>query len=146
MLKVMIVEDNVLLADIVEDYLVGMSYEVCGIATSIAEAVAMADHHTPDLAVMDYRLSNGELGSKIRSLVRDGDKMGILFVSGDTLTDRLTSREGDAFMQKPYSMAELAKALSIVHEIKTGVEVVVSTFPRTFGLLKPPILFAPVLP
>jgi DNA-binding response OmpR family regulator len=112
MLKVMIVEDNVLLADIVEDYLIGLSYEVCGIARSVAEAVALADQHTPDLAVMDYRLSNGELGSKIRSLVQGGDQMGILFVSGDTLADRLTSREGDAFMQKPYSMAELAKALS----------------------------------
>ena len=65
MKKVLIAEDNVLIADMLEDFLVSGGYEVCGIARTVDEAVALADLHKPDLAVLDFRLADGGYGRKL---------------------------------------------------------------------------------
>lgn len=56
-LKVLIAEDDLLIADMVEDILVAHGYEVCGIARTVAEAVALGSLNRPDLAVLDLRLA-----------------------------------------------------------------------------------------
>ena len=40
--------DNVLIADILEDCLVSGGYDVCGVARTVDEAIALADLHKPD--------------------------------------------------------------------------------------------------
>ncbi|MEX1037187.1 MAG: response regulator [Sneathiella sp.] len=136
MLKVIVVEDSVLIADMLEDFLVLKGYNVCGLARTVDEAVELADHCKPDLAVLDFRLAGGGYGSQIRPLLNDKTGMGILYVSGDPLIDKLTKDDGDAYIQKPYGLEDLDSALNIVRKIKTNVTVSPSTFPRGFHLLK----------
>ena len=136
MLKVLIAEDSILLADMLEDSLESEGYDVCGIATTVDEAVLLADMHRPDIAIIDYRLSNGEFGSQIRPLLKDKVSMGILYVSGDPLNTRLTKDDGDAYIQKPYGMYDLIHALDIIVEMKSGCVVASSMFPRGFNILK----------
>jgi DNA-binding response OmpR family regulator len=62
-LKVLIAEDDLMIADLAEEVLAEAGYEVCGIARTVAEAIALAQHHTPDLAVLDLRLADGGLES-----------------------------------------------------------------------------------
>ena len=69
MLKVLIAEDDLMLADLAEEILVDAGYEVCGIARTVAEAVALAQHHKPDLAVLDLRLARRWSGHRYRSRV-----------------------------------------------------------------------------
>jgi CheY-like chemotaxis protein len=64
-LKVLIAEDDLMIADLAEEILVEHGYEVCGIARKVAEAVALGQHHKPDLAVLDLRLADGGLGTEI---------------------------------------------------------------------------------
>jgi two-component system, response regulator PdtaR len=66
-LKVLIAEDNLMIADLVEEILIEHGYEVCGIARTVAEAVVLAQHHKPDLAVLDLRLADGGLGTDIEA-------------------------------------------------------------------------------
>lgn len=134
MLKVLIAEDNVMLADILEDYLVSQGFDVCGVAGTVDGAVALADLHRPDLAVLDFRLGDG-YGSQIHDLAENKDSMGILYVSGDPLKDRLGRADGEAYLQKPYGMKEVAQALRIVHEVKAGQDTPPGPFPRNFHLL-----------
>jgi response regulator of citrate/malate metabolism len=58
-LKVLIAEDDLMIADIAEEILIEHGYEVCGIARTVAEAVTLAQQHKPDLAVLDLRLADG---------------------------------------------------------------------------------------
>ena len=55
----MIVEDDLMMADMVEMLLVDSDYEVCGIARNVTETVTLARRHKPDLAVIDVRLADG---------------------------------------------------------------------------------------
>jgi len=47
MLKVLIVEDDLMMADMVEEILSQSGYEVCGIAPTVAEAVALGRPTSP---------------------------------------------------------------------------------------------------
>jgi DNA-binding response OmpR family regulator len=57
--KVMIAEDDLYMADMLEEILVDHNYEVCGIARTVDEAVALGERHKPDLAILDIRLAEG---------------------------------------------------------------------------------------
>lgn len=135
MLKILIVEDSVLISDMLEDFLVSQGYDVCGQARTVAEAVILADLHTPDLAVMDYRLDHGGLGSQVRPLMADKRSMGILYVSGDALDAILTKDDGDAYMQKPYGLYELARGLQVIRQVRTEGHASHDLFPTNFHLL-----------
>jgi response regulator of citrate/malate metabolism len=50
-LKVLIVEDDLMIADSAEDIIVDNGYQARGIARTVAEAVAPARLHKPDLAL-----------------------------------------------------------------------------------------------
>jgi two-component system, response regulator PdtaR len=63
MLKVMIAEDDLFMADMLEDTLVAAQYEVCGIARTVDKAVELCERHHPDLAILDLRLAEGSLGT-----------------------------------------------------------------------------------
>ena len=60
MLKILIAEDNLMIADMAQDFLAGSGYEVCGIARTVGEAVTLARHHHPDLALIDLRLTTDD--------------------------------------------------------------------------------------
>jgi len=134
--KVLVVEDNVLLADLVEDYLIYGGHEVCGIAGSVSKAVMMADQYRPDIAILDYRLGDGALGSHIRPLLADKTSMKILYVSADDLQDVLTHKDGDAYLRKPYSIDDLLASVRIVCALNVNVPCLPTLFPRNFYLLK----------
>ncbi|WP_375461729.1 response regulator [uncultured Enterovirga sp.] len=138
MLKVMIAEDSAILADVLEEFLIWKGYDVCGIARTVNEAVTIADSQKPDLAVLDFRLADGAFGSEIRPLLEDRQTMGILYVSGDPLGQLLTLADGDAYIQKPYGLDDLVRALRAIREIKTGGPADPSSFPRGFQLLREP--------
>lgn len=145
MLKVLIAEDNLILGDMLEDFLASQGYEVCGIARTVKEAVALADLHKPDLAVLDFRLADGEFGSEIRPLLEDQTSMGILYVSGDPLGRILTRADGEAYIQKPYGLADLTQALRTIRQIKTTGFPGSTVVSRNFHLLEddgPPRLLA----
>jgi len=134
--KVLVVEDSVLLADMVEDFLISGGYEVCGIARTIQEAVLLADLHKPDLGVFDFRLANDELSSQIRPLLQDKTSMGILYATGDALNTILSNADGEAYIQKPYGRNDLLKALETVQAIKTKIPTR-PLYQRGFYLLRP---------
>jgi ActR/RegA family two-component response regulator len=115
--KVMIVEDDLLIADSIERALHKGGYAVCGIARTVGEAIALAKLHSPALAVIDLRLEHGELGTAICPQLADPRAMGILYASGNTARILLTAADGEACLEKPYSTEDLLRGLEIVTEI-----------------------------
>jgi len=116
MLKVLIVEDDLMIADMVEEALVGAGYEVCGIARTVAGAVALGLRHMPDLAVIDLRLADGGLGTEIVPQLGGHGKLGVLYASGNLSNIALTAADGDACLAKPYSASDLLRGLDVVSD------------------------------
>ena len=78
--KVLIAEDDLLIADMLAEVLVGGGYDVCGIARTVDEAVELGKRHEPDLAILDIWLAEEGLGTDIPAQLKGDGQMGIFFV------------------------------------------------------------------
>jgi two-component sensor histidine kinase/DNA-binding response OmpR family regulator len=134
MLKVMIAEDDLLMADMLEDVLIGNDYEVCGIARTADRAVELIEQHKPDFAVLDLRLAEGGLGTDVAARLNHQDRPGILYATGNGAQIALTKADGEACLGKPYRPEDVVRALKIVQQIvSTGKAA--GPFPRGFYVL-----------
>ncbi len=135
MVKVLIAEDDLLIADLLEDVLADAGYEVCGQASSVAAAVDLCALYHPDLAVIDVRLADGGIGTDVAALVADRAGLGILYATGNASHVLLTATDGEACITKPYDAADIVRALEIVHQlVRTGKAS--RPYPRKFQLLR----------
>jgi DNA-binding response OmpR family regulator len=141
--KVLIAEDDLMIADMVEDTLLGNGYEVCGIARTVDAAVALSRLHKPDFAIIDLRLADGRLGTEIIAQLSATDRPGVLYATGNIAQVVLTAADGDACLVKPYRSADLLRGLQIVADIVTtgtasppfphGLQVLRSEIPGSAG-------------
>ena len=135
MLRVLIAEDELIVADLLEDVLIANGYEVCGIARTVAEAVALGELHKPDLAVLDVRLAFGDRGPEIARRLNSKGKFGVLYATGDDARNSaLTGADGEAAISKPYLVEDIVRALALVREIATA-GTATAPFPSGFRLL-----------
>src|SRR5665213_3227053 len=139
MLKVMIAEDDLFIADMLGDVLGRSGYEVCGIAATVAAAVELGERHQPDLAVLDLRLAEGGLGTEIAARLKRHGGPGILYATGNVGTVNqigLTKADGDACLSKPYRPEDIIRALKIVQQLVSTGEAS-RPFPAGFHILEP---------
>jgi DNA-binding response OmpR family regulator len=132
-LKVLIAEDDLMIADMIEEALVSHGYEVCGIATTVAEGIALGRQHRPDLAIIDIRLAGGGVGTDIAAQL-DRAHVGILYATGNVSLALRNIADGDACLAKPYRPEDLMRGLEIVARIVT-TGIASPPFPRGFQLL-----------
>ena len=114
MSKVLIVEDDLLVADCLEDVLIDAGYEVCGIATTVAEGIRICQQCTPDLGVIDLGLSGGESGTDVAAALCPHGEFGVLYVTGNPEHPLLSEAQGVGCLAKPYSTATLIAALRYI--------------------------------
>lgn len=137
MLNILVVEDDLMIADMAEDILVRGGYAVCGIGRTVAEAIALGRRHKPDLAVLDLRLGKGEFGTEVAAELGGVGKTAILYASGNVSQIPLTATNGIACLSKPYRSDDLLRSIELVIAIvATGIAA--PPFPRGFRLLNPP--------
>ena len=95
MLKVLIAEDELMIADLIEETLISSGYEVCGIARTVEEAVALGELHRPDLAILDVRLAKGGRGLEIARRLNGRGKLGVLYATGDDARNSALAQADD---------------------------------------------------
>jgi two-component system, response regulator PdtaR len=118
-MKVLIVEDELLVADYLEELIVSYGYEVCAIATSAPEAVENAAIHTPDVALMDIRLARGTSGIDAASEIYARQGLRCIFLSGnldDAVRLQLNAFEPIDFIDKPVLPVSLRCALQLAEK------------------------------
>jgi DNA-binding response OmpR family regulator len=115
MKQVLIVEDDLLIADMVADVLQGEGFGVCGIARTVEEALALAAQHRPKLAIVDVNLAKGGRGTSVASILIDKYKTGILYTTGSQAS--LSNAPGQAFLLKPFRLQDVEPALNVVAEL-----------------------------
>jgi CheY-like chemotaxis protein len=108
-LRILIIEDNAIIAMLLEATLGDMGYAVCAIEATETGAVAAAVLHRPDLLIVDARLSEGSGVSAVDRILRDGFVPHV-FVSGSELkSEMLDSRA--VRLSKPYDKRALITAI-----------------------------------
>jgi DNA-binding response OmpR family regulator len=118
---VLIVEDETYIAMAVEDTLLAAGFHPCGIAVSESDAFRLADAYKPDLAIVDINLGSGGNGLNVgRELVFRG--VAVLYASGNCLSYLMEMSEtgAQAYLVKPYSLADLEVAMRVLASLKRG--------------------------
>jgi DNA-binding response OmpR family regulator len=115
-LRIMIVEDEMLLAMDLEDMLSDAGYSVAGQASDMHEAIKLAElcDGKIDIAIMDVNLARGSNGVETAGVLRRRWNIPSLFVSGnlDEQTRALAAHHDPiGFVGKPYSEREVLAAL-----------------------------------
>ena len=111
-LRVLVLEDETLIAMLLADVLEEMGYEVCAIEASEADAVAGALRCDPDLLIVDAQLADGSGVSAVAQILRTGF-IPHVFISGDVAG--VTALRPDAVVvQKPFTDTDLARAIQRV--------------------------------
>ena len=113
--KILVVEDEALVALGVSSLIEDMGHEVCGVATSVAEAVELSRSHAPDLVLMDVNLQEGGNGIDAAHQLRAFERPPIVlfltsYVDSDTRR-RMQEAEPFGIVQKPYAEEQLQKTV-----------------------------------
>jgi CheY-like chemotaxis protein len=108
-LRVLVIEDDALIAMLLSELLAGMGHDVCATAASEAEAMIAAARYDPDLMIVDARLGRGSGVSAVEEILRAGP-LAHVFISGDAEAVRVR-KPNAVVVRKPFGEAELAKAI-----------------------------------
>lgn len=115
-LRVLIVDDEVLLADYVACVVEDDGHKVVGTAMTAEDAMRLLLEHRPDLAILDIRLKGEADGVELATAIR-ASGLGVPYIfitgSGDPETKaRAEAADPVAFLQKPFSDAKLLGLLA----------------------------------
>ncbi len=112
--RILVVEDNFLVAAAIETTLANAGFEIAGLAASADEATELAESQRPALVVMDVRLAGESDG--IHAALEIFQKFGIRCIFATAHYDQhALERAAPAmplgWLQKPYSMLSLLNAV-----------------------------------
>lgn len=129
MLKILIVEDDPQLATTLK-YLVedNPRYSVVGIADDLDSAVAAAEEHWPQLALVDLKLARGSTGFSVAVRLGDFD-VSCLFVSGRAPSFPMPDLALGCLM-KPFTAEEVHRTLALAEDKLRGREALRAKLPR----------------
>jgi DNA-binding response OmpR family regulator len=105
-LRIVVVEDNVMIAMDLADLLTGMGHDVCAIARTETEAVAAAARFQPDLMMVDGNLDEGSGVSAMRQILAQGF-VPHLYITGNPY-QILDMVEDAIIVAKPFNLHRLA--------------------------------------
>ena len=124
---ILIVEDEPLLAMTLEASLTDAGHQVVGPASTASRALELAEHVTPDLALVDINLRDGSSGIEVaRELLRRWGAPS-LFVSGQSRAAHANKDAALGYIDKPYSpemvLASIEVAKTVIEEGKPPPQV-----------------------
>ncbi len=112
--RILIVEDEAILAMNVQDNLIDLGYDVPAVAESGESAVCLVDQLSPDLILMDIKLKDGMDGVEAARLIRLKHTVPIVFMTayGDEQTlQRALAAGPQGYLVKPFRPHQLNAAL-----------------------------------
>ena len=113
-MRILIVEDEYLIALTAEMSLRDAGFEVVGPANSFESAVALAERTRPDLVVMDIVLSSDRDGVDAALTIRERFGIGSLFTSANQDPEnmnRAKAADPAGWLSKPYAPERLVQAI-----------------------------------
>ena len=109
--RILVVEDEMLLAMMLEDMILDLGHEVVGPALNLADALALARDEPLDCAILDLNLGRGVLSTPVAELLR---KRNIPFVlsTGYGADPQLEGIGHAHLLGKPFASEDLRTVLN----------------------------------
>ncbi len=116
LVKILIVEHDMLVAAKVSMQLVNLGYEVTGIVSRGDEAIWHVEEYRPDIVLLDISLKGKLDGIETAHILHANDDIPIIFVSATTdaeIFNRAIETRPHAFISKPVNDVDLQRAIEL---------------------------------
>jgi DNA-binding response OmpR family regulator len=110
--SVLVVEDEALVAIMLEEMLGDLGYQVIGPVASVGAALALYAQGRPDAAILDINLG-GEHSFAVADALREGG-VPFAFSTGYDSTDEVVRSAAAYLLMKPYRMEELQDLMAVM--------------------------------
>lgn len=121
--KVLIVEDEALVALDICDFLSGAGYEVVGLVATEQDAVRKAFELQPDLIIMDLKLKGGGNGFRAIQTIHAGQSIPTLYITAyrnQEVLERLDAQSSNHILFKPFARKFLLEAVETTMRGRTS--------------------------
>lgn len=126
--KIVIVEDELLIALEIEERLKRLGYEVCGKAINTIEAIEAVKRYNPDIILLDIKIEGKLDGIETSRKINEIKKVPIIYLTSHTDSNTLNRAKETlpyGFLTKPINEKDLRVTLEMVlHRIKIERELV----------------------
>jgi two-component system, response regulator PdtaR len=120
-LRILIVEDEILIAFELESLLEDEGYDAAGIAATLTDALDLARELSPDLALVDVHLADGPTGVEVaRALTGRGVTVLFMTANAKRIPDDFAGAIG--VIAKPYTERSVRSAVQYVMDRLSGVD------------------------
>lgn len=113
-LRILIVEDEFLIALELESLLQDAGHDVVGIAATSEEAMALGQQLAPDLAFVDIHLADGLTGIEVCRRLSDQHQVTVLFMTANSKRIPEDCAGARGVIAKPYTERGVKEALAYV--------------------------------
>jgi DNA-binding LytR/AlgR family response regulator len=118
-IKILVVEDEMIIAAKISLQLSKLGYEVTGILCKGEEVLLHVEKNHPDIIIMDINLK-GELdGIKTAEIVQKNNDVAVIYLTANTDDNtfgRAKLTRPHAFMSKPFNLMELQRSIELTSE------------------------------
>ena len=114
--KVLVVEDELIVAKDIQHNLERLGYDVIGIASDMEESLQLVVEKEPDVVLMDIMLRNGESGIDIADAIRKDYKIPVIFLTAyaDVATiEKAKKAESYGYILKPFKSVDLQTTIEL---------------------------------
>ena len=114
--RILIVEDEQIVARDLQQSLIEIGYDAFGIAACAEEAVACASDKSPDIVLMDIRIKGEVDGIKTAALLKSQFSVSVIYLTAhadELMIDRAKTTDPHGYLIKPVKTAELHSMIEI---------------------------------
>ncbi|MFT6334409.1 MAG: DNA-binding LytR/AlgR family response regulator [Saprospiraceae bacterium] len=117
--KILMVEDNMIIAADISMQLTKLGYEVVGISTRGEDALKMIEINQPDIVLMDIVLSGKMNGIEAAQIILEKFQVPVIFLTSnfdDATFQQASAARPYAFISKPFQKSNLERTLKLAFQ------------------------------
>lgn len=114
--KVLIVEDEMIIALLIERMVKSLGHEVVDKISSGEDAISAALEKDPDIILMDIRLQGEIDGIEAAVQIRESKNIPVIYISGNTDAihrEKIEKTDYLEFLSKPITKADLSRSFNL---------------------------------
>jgi DNA-binding NarL/FixJ family response regulator len=117
MARILIVEDEMVIAEDLSTVLMRLNHEVVGIALKYTHAIDLLEKTKPDIALIDIILGGAKDGIDVANFINQNNKIPFVFITShaDTATvERAKSVKPNGYLVKPFNKNDIFTTIEMV--------------------------------
>ncbi len=115
-IKILVVEDEFIIAEGIVQTLTNLGYTVLEIAMSYGQALEILDSQKPDLVLLDIQLNGSKDGIDLAWKIRENYNIPFIFLTANAdaaTVERAKQTDPPAYLVKPFNKSDLYVAIEI---------------------------------